>query len=120
MLVLLVVPVLLAVAVVQRYLAIYAPSNLVIRRVRTSPARLSAAAGLAALAGTLLLTMRGIQLGISAGAPGWPNLVVLVLAWDAIKIAALACQVGVRVLLPGLGRRESSDAVARLSNRLAG
>ena len=34
--------------------------------------------------------MRGVQLCISAGAPDWLNLVVLVLAWDAIKLSTLA------------------------------
>lgn len=107
MLFLLAVPILLAVAAMQRYLAIYAPSSMLVRCVRESPARLSTAAGLALLSGALILTMHVVQRGISAGGPGWLNLVVLVLAWDAIKIVTLACLVSIRAVLRRGGRTES-------------
>ena len=105
MLLLLVIPVLLAVAAFQRYLAVYAPSNVLIRHVRTSPPSWKMAAGLAALAAALLLAMRGVQLGISAGGPGWLNLVVVLLAWDAIKTGCLTIGVLLRSVAGVLHRR---------------
>lgn len=96
MLLLIAIPVFLAVAAFQRYLAIYAPTNILIRHVHSSPARLRTAAKLAALATVLLVAMRCVQLFIHVGGPGWLNLIVLVLAWDAIKIGALAAFISFR------------------------
>ena len=42
------------------------------------------------LAGLLLVGMHVLAEAVAAGAPGWLNLVVLVLAWDAIKVGGLA------------------------------
>lgn len=105
MLLLLVIPVLVAVGALQRYLAVYAPSNVLIRHVRTTRPSWKMAAGLAALAAALLLAMRGVQLGVSAGGPGWLNLVVVLLAWDAIKIGCLTIGVLLRGVAELLRRR---------------
>lgn len=98
MLLLIAVPVFLVVGAFQRYLAIRAPTNVLIRRARNSPARLRTAAKLAGIAAALLLVMRGVQFCIHAGGPGWLNLFVLVLAWDTIKIGWLAITVLLRQL----------------------
>ena len=89
MLILLALPVLAVVAAMHRYLQRYAPSNLLARRVRASPPRVRSAIALLALAAGLLLAMQAVSEAVSAGAAGWLNLVVLILAWDAIKLAAL-------------------------------
>ena len=56
--------------------------------------------GMAVMLGALTfgcaLAVRTVHLAIEAGAPGWLNLVVLVLAWDAIKFAVMACLISVR------------------------
>lgn len=96
MLLLLAIPVLLAVTAAHRYLAVYAHSNILVRHVRNSPARLGTAVMLALLAAGLLLAMRAVDLAIGAGAPGWLSIVVVILAWDAIKIGCLAMVVAAR------------------------
>jgi hypothetical protein len=88
MLVLLAVPVAFGVVTVHRYLQVYAPSNVLIRRARSSPSRWRTAAALVALALALLIVMHGIAYAIAGGAPEWLHLVVLVLAWDSIKLVA--------------------------------
>ena len=98
MLLLIAIPVFLAVGAFQRYLAIYAPTNILIRRARSSPASFRTATKLASLAVVLLLAMRGVQVCINAGGAGWLNLIVLVLAWDVIKIGWLAISVLIRRL----------------------
>lgn len=90
MLVLLAIPVIAAVAITHRFIQAVAPSNLLIRRVRSATPRWAIAAALLGIAIALLVTMHGVAIALSAGAPGWLNLVVLVLAWDAIKVGWLA------------------------------
>ena len=84
------VPVLFMVAAAHRYLQLYAPSNAVIARVRMTPPRWRVALGVSALAVTLLLATHVLAAVVAAGGPGWLNLVVVVLAWDAIKFGWLA------------------------------
>lgn len=92
MLFMLAVPILLVVASVHRYLALYAPSNLLVRRVRARQARPRTVAALLALSAVLLVAMHAVAEAVGAGAPGWLNLVVLILAWDAIKIGLAGAQ----------------------------
>ncbi|MGN6131379.1 MAG: hypothetical protein ACTHOK_13655, partial [Nocardioidaceae bacterium] len=99
MVILLAFPVFAAVALVHRCLQLYAPSNLLARRVRIGTPRLRISAGLLAVGATLLIAMHIVAVGIAAGAPGWLNLLVLVLAWDAIKVGWLALGVAARLLL---------------------
>jgi hypothetical protein len=99
MLFVLALPIFLAVASLHRYLALNAPSNILIRRVRSAPPRWRTAAALAALTVGLILLMRVVEIGIGAGGPGWLNVVALVLAWDAIKFATLAVATGLRATL---------------------
>lgn len=104
MLILLALPIFCGAAVAHRYLQLYGPSNVVVRRVRYAPPRLGTAAALLLLAATLLLAMHVIAQAIASGAPGWLNLVVLVLAWDAIKFACLAIGVVLRALASAVRR----------------
>lgn len=96
MLIVLAIPVIVAVAFVHRVIQAVAPSNLLVRRVRSGRPQWRMAAALLGLAAVLLMAMHVVAHMVSAGAPGWFNLVVLVLAWDAIKLCALAIESGVR------------------------
>jgi hypothetical protein len=96
---LLVIPVLAAVDLGHRYFQIYAPMNMVSRKVRRSPPRFRAAAGLLILALALLSAMHGLAMASDVGAPTFLNLVVLLLAWDTIKIGVLALFVATRCLI---------------------
>jgi len=98
MLVMLALPVFASVAFVHRCLQTYAPSNLLVRHVRIAAPRFRTAVGLLALAAALLIAMHLVVEAVAAGAPGWLNLVVLFLGWDAIKIDALASAVVIRRL----------------------
>ena len=104
MLVLLTLPIIVAVAAMHRYLHFYAPTNLLARRVRAHEPRWRTAAVLIVLAGLLLVAMHVLAEAVAHGARGWLNLIVLVLAWDAIKLAALACAVLARRALLIVGR----------------
>lgn len=104
MVLLLALPVFASVAFVHRCLQMYAPSNLLARHVRMGRPRLRTAAGLIALAAALLIAMRMVAEAIAAGAPAWLNLVVLVLAWDAIKAGWLAVGVAARLLILAIQR----------------
>lgn len=104
MLMLLALPVIVAVAAVHRYLQHLAPTNLLVRRVRAQECRWRTVIMLAGLTVGLLLVMQAVTAALASGAPGWLNLVVLLLAWDALKVAWLA--VGVMIgALSGIGRR---------------
>lgn len=96
MLILLALPVIAAVSAMHRYLQAYAPSNLLVRRARALPPRWRTALAVAAVAGVLLTAMHALAAAAASGAPGWLNLVVLVLAWDAIKVSLLAVSVVAR------------------------
>lgn len=117
MLFLLALPIFCGVALAHRYLQLYAPSNVLIRSVRYAPPRWGTAVALLAVAVTLLLAMHAVVQAIAAGAPGWLNLVVLVLAWDAIKFAAAAAVTTLRALAAAgrrmVGRVSSSSSPSR-------
>src|SRR5687768_5860339 len=98
MLFLLAIPVIVAVAFVYQLLQGVAPSNLIVRSVRAARPSARIAASLLGLAATLLLTMRAVASAVAAGAPGWLNLIVLVLAWDTIKFGSLAIAVLLRTV----------------------
>lgn len=108
MLILLAMPVIAAVALVYRLTQAVAPSNLLVRRVRAAQPRWGTGAVLLGLATVLLLTLHVVADSVSAGAAGWLNLVVLVLAWDALKLGWLAVIVTLRAIVgvarPSVGR----------------
>lgn len=96
MLFLLAFPVISCVALLWRHLQTYAPSNVLIRRVRSAQARWRTTAALALLTAALLIAMHATSQALAHGGPGWLNLLVLVLAWDAIKFLVLMLIVAVR------------------------
>jgi hypothetical protein len=100
MLILLAIPVIAAVSFVHRLSQTVAPSNLLVKSVRSARPGWRVGIALLGLAALLFLTMHVVANAISAGAPGWLNLVVLILAWDALKVAWIA----VGVLLRGIAR----------------
>lgn len=93
MIMLLALPVIAAVVLAHRCLVIYAPSNVLIRRVRAAAPVPSTAAAMLAVASGLIVAMKVVSDAVVAGAPGWLNLAVVILAWDAIKIGWLAIAV---------------------------
>lgn len=119
MLFLLALPIFLAVAGAHRYLTLYAPSNILIRHVRMSPPRWRTVGALAVLTSALLLVMRAVEVAITAGGPGWLNIVALLLAWDAIKVAAMTINTVVRAVLRSVGHRPThagTDRACRAAN----
>jgi hypothetical protein len=101
-------PILIAVAGMHRYLQRYAPSNLLACRVRTAVPTFRMGVALMACSAVLLVLMHVLAEAIAAGAPGWLNLAVLVLAWDVIKLTLVALVVAARslaALLQHVGRR---------------
>lgn len=105
---LLLLPIVGCIAQFWRYLQIYAPSNMLIRHVRSAPPRWRTVLSLLALAITLLGTMHVLSQAIVRGAPGWLNILVVVMAWDAIKVGCLAVLVLLRAL------RKSDQSAERL------
>ena len=81
------------------YFSGLAPSNVMIARAQMmSPPRWRNALMLAALATAALVLMRLLAVAILAGSRGWLNLIVLILAWDAIKFALASLLLGCRCL----------------------
>lgn len=103
MVLLLALPVFAAVALTYRYLQLYAPSNLLVRRVRAAEPRLRTATALLVLATLLLVGMHVTTEAVAAGAPGYLNFLVLMLAWDAIKLGGLGVLVSLRLLSAAAG-----------------
>lgn len=93
MLLLLAVPVLATVALAHRCLQTYAPSNVLVRRVRSARPRWGVVGGLIGTAVVLLAMVHVVAGAAAAGAPGWLNVIVLVLAWDAIKFSLAALDI---------------------------
>lgn len=107
MLLVLALPVFVAVTAIHRLLWVYAPTNFLARRVRARKARWHTAAALTALAACFLVAMHAVAEAVASGAPGWLNLFVVLLAWDAVKLGALAGLQALRCLTgcPTLHRR---------------
>lgn len=104
MLLLFAFPIIAAVAVAYRYLQLYAPTNVMVRRVRGDEPRLSTAAALVVVASALMVAMHATAREVANGAPAWLNVMVLVLAWDAIKIGWLAIALLIRRISLGVWR----------------
>lgn len=100
---LLALPVFATVALIHRCLQLYAPTNRLVRRVRMGAPRFRTAVGLLAAAAVLLIAMHIVAGAVATGAPGWLNLVVLVLAWDAIKLVGLSILTAIRAAAGALG-----------------
>lgn len=96
MLIFLALPVIAAVAATHRYLQAYAPTNVLTRQVQARRPRWRTAAALSLLAAFAVVAVHALGAAVANGAPGWLNLVVLLLAWDAIKLLFLALLVALR------------------------
>lgn len=81
-----------------RYLFAYAPSNVLIRYLRSAAGQWWAVPVLVALAAAYLLATSELTEIIESGGPGWLNLVVLTCAWNAIKFATFAVGTGSSLL----------------------
>ncbi|GAA4100104.1 hypothetical protein ACFFOS_19230 [Nocardioides kongjuensis] len=88
MLIFLTLPVIASVVAVRSYLQVYAPTNLLVRRVRAQEPRWRTVAVLFVISAALLVAMHSVEETVDSGGSSLLNLVVLVLAWDAIKIAS--------------------------------
>ena len=108
MLILLPLPVIVAVTAMHGYLQSYAPSNVLVRWARGPRPRCRAIVPLAVFTATLLAAMHGVTEAVAAGAPRWLNVLVLVLAWDAIKCGLATCAAALQTLLSAF-RRSSRD-----------
>lgn len=86
MVVLLALPIVASVSFAYRLLQMAAPSNLLIARSCEAVPTLFRAGSLGALVLMLVAFAHTLTVAISSGAPGWLNLLVLVLLWDAIKL----------------------------------
>lgn len=83
-------------ATAHRYLRSYAPSNVLIARLRTTPQRWRTVGASITMTMFLLAGAHGLDLAIASGAPAWLNLAALILAWDAIKLWWLALGLAAR------------------------
>ena len=110
MIMLLALPVIAAVALAHRCLLLYAPSNVLIRRLRAKAPALSTAAAMLAVALGLIVALKVVSDAVAAGAPGWLNVVVLVLAWDSFKVGWLAVGVALRIAIDA-GRRSVCSCI---------
>jgi hypothetical protein len=102
MLLLLALPVIAFVAFAHRFLLMRAPSNVTIAHLRSACPAGRRAAALGALASMLTVVAHALTVAIEGGAPGWLNLVVLVLLWDAIKFAVGAGMALAQTVLRGI------------------
>lgn len=102
MIMLLALPVIIAVVLANRCLVLYAPTNRLVMRVRTTQPSAARESWLVLLAALLLAGGHLVATAVADGASGWLNLLVLLLFWDAIKIAALAISEVFRALRAGL------------------
>jgi hypothetical protein len=112
MLLLLAIPVVVGLVFAHRLFRTVAPSNLLVARVRRSRPKVRTTVGLAALAMLLVLATHELSAVIDQGGPVWLNLIVLVLLWDAIKIALLSgAPSGPGAGAPAAHRRWPGDSV---------
>ena len=102
MLCLLAFPVFAALALGYRYLQLFAPTNLLVRRVRAGAPRFRTAIAVLALAAALLVAMHLVASAVVLGAPGLWTLVVLVLAWEGIMLVSLSLLSAIRAATGGL------------------
>jgi hypothetical protein len=81
-----------------RLFATYAPSNIVAARVRAAAPTRCAGVLLVATTYLLLWSAHIISTFVANGGPGWVNIMVLALAWDAMKAFTLAAVIGIRTM----------------------
>lgn len=94
------------------YLCAYAPSNILIRYLRSPVGRRWALPVSAALAVAYIVATAGLTEVIEAGGPGWLNLVALTCAWNAIKFSWAALY----SVVVGLGRAARDLSAGRVAH----
>ena len=97
------------VATSHRYLARHGLTNLLVRRVLSSPPRWRTALALGSATGLLAVFAGALEVLISEGGPHWLYVLILVVVWDAIKLATCAALTSARaVTLTAGGERSGS------------
>lgn len=119
MLLLVVIPALSIVALAHRQLLAFAPSNMLISRVRASRPTFRAVAALEVLALLLVCVAHALSVWIGDGASGWLNTLVLVLLWDAVKCSSLAAHTTIRRFCLAAGHHLPPIGLARDQMRRA-
>lgn len=99
MLILIAIPVIVLVASCHGLVQAVAPTNMLIRAVKSTVPRWGTAVGLLALSMILVCGAHALTRKVAGDGPGWLNLVILVLVWDSIKMGLLAALVTVRCLV---------------------
>lgn len=113
MLFLLMVPVIAVVAGAHHILQLYAPSNVVVARVRAERPHFRTALRLLGAAAALVTVAHIVSDWVALGGPGWLNLVVLLLLWDSIKFGVCAAAGLVRMAVGCLVRYPPFGPAAR-------
>lgn len=101
---------------IHQILYVHAPSNVLIRHLRSPNGRRWALLVSSALAVGYAAVTAGLTSRIGSGASGWLNLVTLVCAWNAIKFAWLALASAAGVVIRST-RRLSHLAKHRVAAR---
>jgi hypothetical protein len=98
-----------------RYLQAYAPSNILVARIRRIRPRPRVVAGLLALSATLAAGALLLAGWVASGGPGWLNLVILTAIWNAMKFAWMAARstlLTVKVAVSRRGERHTVHSAA--------
>lgn len=70
---------------IHSYLSAYAPTNLIVRHLRTSPQEGIVVFVSLAFTSAYGLAGAGLTSAVQSGGPGWLNVIVLLFAWNTIK-----------------------------------
>jgi hypothetical protein len=97
---------------IQRRLYTYAPSNRLIRHLRSPGGRRLAFPTFAAFAVGYLAAVVAVTSIIESGGPGWLNMVALVCAWNAIKFILVGLAEGMRFTASVRRRRPRAGTTA--------
>ena len=94
-------------AAIHYYLRAYAPTNILLRRLRSRDGIKWAFPAALILVPTYLFAAAIATTVVDDGGPGWLNFVAMTCVWNAMKFALLA-PVSVMLLLTGLVRRHTA------------
>ncbi|MDP9823290.1 hypothetical protein J2S59_003099 [Nocardioides massiliensis] len=89
---------------VHAYLGAYAPSNILIRHLRTPNGRWWALPVSIALTSAYMAATAGLNSAVEAGAPGWLNAATALCAWNAIKFGFFTFAASAALIGRALGR----------------
>ena len=103
-------------ALAHRHLQVYAPSNVVLARVRRARPRLRIAVGLFALSIMLVTIAFALVEWVLNVGPGWLNLVVVIAVWDAFRFTFMAIAVALRRAGAALDQAAGPQSSADISS----